>query len=69
VVKDYKKSDFVMDNMSNYFLRPVQIDSQIEIRPTIIEVSRKFGKIDVEIFHAGAMVSKAMLTAQVIDQA
>jgi predicted transcriptional regulator len=67
VVKDYKKGDFVMDNMSNYFLRPVQIDSQIEIRPTIIEISRKFGKIDVEIFHSGAMVSKAMLTVQVFD--
>jgi predicted transcriptional regulator len=68
VVKEYKKGDFVMDNMANYFLRPVQIDSQIEIRPTIIEVSRKFGKIDVEIYHAGALVAKAMLTAQVIDQ-
>jgi predicted transcriptional regulator len=66
VVKEYKKGDLVMENMSTYFLRPVQIDSQIEIRPTIIEVSRKFGKIDVEIFHAGAMVCKAILTAQVI---
>jgi predicted transcriptional regulator len=67
-VKEYKKGDLVMENMSTYFLKPVQIDSQIEIRPTIIEVSRKFGKIDVEIYHAGALVSKAMLTAQVIDQ-
>jgi len=55
-----------LDNMSTYFLKPLQIDSKIEIRPTIIEVSRKFGKIDVEIYHAGALVSKAMLTAQVI---
>ncbi|MNH95918.1 Cobalt-dependent inorganic pyrophosphatase [compost metagenome] len=67
VVKDYKKGDLVMDNMSTYFLKPLQMDSQIEIRPTIIEVSRKFGKIDVEIYHAGALVSKAMLTAQVIN--
>jgi predicted transcriptional regulator len=68
VVKAHKKGDLVMDNMSTYFIKPVQIDSLIEIRPTIIEVSRKFSKIDVEIYHASALVSKAMLTAQVIDQ-
>jgi predicted transcriptional regulator len=69
VVQDYKKGDLVLDNMSTYFIKPVQIESEIEIRPTIIEVSRKFGKIDVAIYHAGTLVSKAMLTAQVIDQA
>ncbi|MBP1993268.1 putative transcriptional regulator [Paenibacillus eucommiae] len=68
IVQEHKKGDLVMDNMSTYFLKPVQIDSRIEIRPTIIEVSRKFGKIDVEIYHSGSLVSKAMLTAQVIDQ-
>lgn len=66
VVQEHKKGDLVMDNMSTYFLRPVQIDSKIEIRPTIIEVGRKVGKIDVEIYHDGSLVSKAMLTAQVI---
>ncbi|SDN21516.1 Predicted transcriptional regulator containing CBS domains [Paenibacillus sp. yr247] len=66
IVQEHKKGDLVMDNMSTYFLKPLQIDSKIEIRPTIIEVSRKFGKIDVEIYHAGTLVSKAMLTAQVI---
>ncbi|WP_248930499.1 DRTGG domain-containing protein [Paenibacillus hamazuiensis] len=68
VVQDVKKSDLVMDNMSFYFLRPVQIDSVVEIRPKIIEVSRKFSKMDVEIYHAQSLVCKAMLTAQVIDQ-
>ena len=66
IVQEHKKGDLVMDNMSTYFVKPLQIDAKIEIRPTIIEVSRKFGKIDVEIYHAGALVSKAMLTAQVI---
>jgi predicted transcriptional regulator len=68
VVQEHKKGDLVMDNMATYFIKPVQIESEIQIRPTVIEVSRKFGKIDVEIYHAGNLVSKAMLTAQVIDQ-
>ncbi|UUZ80581.1 CBS domain-containing protein [Paenibacillus sp. P26] len=68
-VQDQKKGDLVLDNMSSYFVKPVQIDSMIEIRPKLIEVSRKFGKIDVEVFHAEVLVAKAMLTAQVIEQA
>lgn len=67
-VQEHKKGDLVIDNMSTYFLRPVQIESEIEIRPRIIEISRKFGKVDVEIFHNSLLVSKAMLTAQVFDQ-
>ncbi|TBL75064.1 DRTGG domain-containing protein [Paenibacillus thalictri] len=68
VVQDIKKSDLVMDNMSFYMVKPLQIDSIVEIRPKIIEVSRKFSKMDVEIFHAQSLVCKALLTAQVIDQ-
>ena len=67
-VQELKKGDLVIDNMSTYFLRPVQIESEIEIRPRVIEVSRKFGKLDVEVFHNGILVSKAMLTVQVFDQ-
>lgn len=66
--KEHKKGDLILDNFSGYFLKPVQIDSIIEIMPTVIEVSRRFCKIDIEIFHSGARVAKAMLTARVIDQ-
>lgn len=68
VVQDMRKGDLVLDNMSSYFVKPVQIDSEVEIRPQIIEVSRKFAKIDVELRHGAALVAKAMLTAQVIEQ-
>ncbi|WP_281885751.1 DRTGG domain-containing protein [Paenibacillus sp. YYML68] len=64
-----KKSDIVLDNMASYFVKPVQIDSVIEVRPRIIEVSRKFGKLDVEMYHNGSLVAKAMMTAQVIEPA
>lgn len=66
-VQDVKKGDLVLDNMASYFIKPVQIDSAVEIRPRIIEVSRKFGKIDVEMHLDGVLVAKAMLTAQVFE--
>ncbi|MDF2724888.1 MAG: hypothetical protein K0Q59_4563, partial [Paenibacillus sp.] len=66
-LKTQKKGDFVLENFTAYFLRPLQLESQIEIRPRMIEVSRKYGKVDVEIYHGANLVCKAMLAAQAID--
>jgi predicted transcriptional regulator len=68
-IKLIKKGDLVLDSMSTFFLKPLQIDNEIVIRPQVIELSRKFGKVDVEISHRQALVAKAILTAQLIDQA
>lgn len=67
-VQHIRKGDLVIDNVSTYYLRPVQMESEVEIRPNVIEVSRKFGKIDVEIYLGSQLVSKAMVTAQMFDQ-
>jgi predicted transcriptional regulator len=67
-IRELKKGDLVLDNMTTYFIRPLQIDSEVEIRPKVIEVSRKFGKIDVAIYHHEHLIAKAMLTAQLIEQ-
>ena len=66
-LKARKRNDFVLENFSAYFLRPLQLESRIEIRPRMIELSRKFGKMDVEIYHDAQLVCKAMMAAQVID--
>lgn len=67
-LRQFKKGDMVPENITVYFLRPVQIESVIEIRPRVLEMSRKFGKVEVEVYHQGTMVSKAMMTAQVIER-
>jgi len=67
-LRQYKKGDLVPENLMIYFVKPVQIESELEIRPKIIEVSRKFGKVDVEIYHKNQLVSKALVTSQVIER-
>ncbi|HEX7064935.1 MAG TPA: DRTGG domain-containing protein [Bacillales bacterium] len=67
-LRKYKKGDLVIENLTLYFLKPVQIESVIEIRPKVLEISRRYGKLDVEVFHEGAVVGKAMMTAQLIDR-
>ena len=68
VLKSFKKGDLVIENMTVYFMRPVQIDSLMEIHPRVLEVGRRFGKVDVEVFHGGVVVGKAMMMAQLIER-
>ncbi len=68
VLRQHKKGDLVPENLTIYFVKPVQIESKIEIQSKVIEVSRKFGKVDIEVFHKNQLVSKAIMTSQVIER-
>lgn len=68
VIQLTRKGDMVLENMTTYFIRPIQMETRIELRPRVIEISRKFGKIDVEVYHNEVVVAKALMTAQVIDR-
>lgn len=68
MVKDQKRGDLVLDNITCYYIRPLQIESVVTIAPKVIEMSRKFGKIEVDVMHHDTVVCKAMLTAQVLEQ-
>jgi predicted transcriptional regulator len=67
-LKYYKKGDLVVENMTVYFIRPVQMESIIDIRPKVLDVGRKFGKVDVEVYHQTVLVGKAMMICQLIDK-
>jgi predicted transcriptional regulator len=68
VLRSYKKGDLVVENMTIYFLKPVQMDSILDIYPKVLEVGRKFGKVDVEVFSNGILVGKTMMMCQLIDR-
>ncbi|MBI0576615.1 CBS domain-containing protein [Neobacillus cucumis] len=68
ILRSYKKGDLVVENMTIYFLKPVQMESTLEIYPKVLEVGRKFGKVDVEVFNDGILVGKAMMMCQLIDR-
>ncbi|WP_335872226.1 DRTGG domain-containing protein [Bacillus sp. 2205SS5-2] len=66
VLKSLKKGDLVVENITIYFIKPVQMESSIEIHPKVLEAGRKFGKVDVEVFNEGTIVGKALMTCQFI---
>jgi predicted transcriptional regulator len=63
-----KKGDIVVENITIYFMKPVQMETMLEIHPKILEVGRKFGKIDIEAYSDGLVVGKAMMMVQLIER-
>ncbi|WP_438349611.1 DRTGG domain-containing protein [Paenibacillus sp. FA6] len=65
--KDVSGNDYVLDNMSTYFLRPVQIEDQIVIVSKLLEMSRRTCKIEIEMTHDDTLVCKGVMTLQSIE--
>ncbi len=68
MLRAYKRGDLVMENLTVYFIKPVQIDSTVDVRAKLLELGRKFGKVDVEVYNEGDLVGKAMMMCQLIDR-
>ncbi len=68
LLKQYKRGDISVENITIYFIKPVQIESTIDLKGKMLDVGRKNGKIDVELYHKGAIVGKALMMAQLLDR-
>jgi predicted transcriptional regulator len=68
LLRKRKKGDLVVENITVYFIKPVNIDSTLTIKPKIIEAGRIYAKIDVEVYNMKQLVGKALLMAQIIDR-
>ena len=67
-LKPYKKGDLVIENKTIYFIKPVQMESILEIHPKVLDVGRKFGKVDVEVYNEGVLMGKSLMICQLIDR-
>ncbi|WP_053218920.1 DRTGG domain-containing protein [Virgibacillus senegalensis] len=68
LLRQYKKGALAVENLSIYFIKPVQLDSMLEIKPRLLEAGRKFAKVDIEVYNGKVLVGKALLLAQLIDR-
>jgi len=68
ILRRHRRGDLVIENLTIYTLKPVQLESEVELIPRVLEMGRKSAKLELEVFHDGNLVSKAMLTAQMIER-
>ncbi|MCM0651046.1 DRTGG domain-containing protein [Clostridium swellfunianum] len=61
--------NITVDSISTYFMRPVQVDSHIEIITEVIDMGRNFCKIEVSMTdNKGELIAKALMSAKVMKK-
>lgn len=60
--------DMVIENVTVYFLKPVSVDSRIEITAQILDFGRRFAKVEIELLEGGECSAKALVTTQIIER-
>ena len=59
----------VIEQMSLYYLKLIQIESEMEFRGRIIEIGRRSAKLDIEVTIDNIVVAKAMTVCQLMEEA
>ena len=67
-LRAHKRGDLVVENITIYFLKPIQMESMLTVFPKVLEIGRKFGKVDVEVYNGGVLAGKVMMMCQLIDR-
>jgi len=67
LVRELGKRDHMIESLTSYFVRPIQLESEVKIVPKLLEMSRKNAKLEVELVDSQGLAAKAMLTTQLID--
>ncbi|HLS36086.1 MAG TPA: DRTGG domain-containing protein [Bacillota bacterium] len=62
------KGDIVIENLTIFFIKPIQINDEIMIKPRLLEAGKVYAKIDCELLCKGDVVGKGLLMAQLIDR-
>ncbi len=67
-LKKVKRGESVIENMNIYFFKPIQMEKNVTVKPRILDMSRKFAKMDFEVFSEDMLVGKAMATFQLLER-
>ncbi|MGX6978059.1 DRTGG domain-containing protein [Vagococcus elongatus] len=63
-----EKRNIVIEQVSLYYFKVIQIESQIEIVPKILEIGRRSAKLDVEVKLDNTIVAKAIVVCQLMGK-
>jgi len=66
-MKKLIRGDVLIDSINIFFIRTVQIDSILDVEVKLLDIGRKFAKIEIAIMQNNNAVAKAMTILQVIE--
>lgn len=63
-----KKGNMVVESLTVHFIEPVQMESNLVIKPQLLDAGRLFAKLNVDIYNGRKVICKALLMAQLMDR-
>ena len=67
-IKMKKRGEAVAENYNLYLLQPVQLGTIVRIEPRILQMSRRFVKVDFDLIAQDGLVAKAMMMYQLFER-
>lgn len=67
-IKMKKRGEAVAENFTIYVLQPVQLGTTVRVEPRILQMSRRFVKVDFDLFAENDIVAKAMIMYQLFER-
>ncbi|MGX7243680.1 DRTGG domain-containing protein [Enterococcus quebecensis] len=63
-----QRRNVLIEQMSLHYLRLIQLESELDIRPRVLEIGRRSAKLDIEVYLENALVAKAIVVCQVMER-
>lgn len=64
----YQKRNAVIEQLNLLYFKLIQLESELEIRPRVLELGRKTAKLDMEVYIENTLVAKAIIVCQLMER-
>lgn len=63
-----QRRNIIIEQMNLHYLRLIQLESELDIRPKVLEIGRRSAKLDIEVYIENSIVAKAIVVCQVMER-
>ncbi len=68
VMVTHQKKNVLIEQVNLHYFKLIQLESEISIRPRILEIGRRSAKLDIEVYLENSIVAKAIVICQVMER-
>ena len=65
---NYQRRNVVIEQVNLHYFKLIQIESELDIRPRVLEIGRRSAKLDIEVYLENAIVAKAIVICQLMER-
>ncbi|MGI6112514.1 MAG: DRTGG domain-containing protein [Mahellales bacterium] len=64
-IKKVTRMNAVADSFSAHFIKPLQLDDEVQVEVEIIDIGRNYGKVEIMVIHDRKLMAKAMVSVKI----